>query len=100
MSIDRTTVDYVARLARLALSDEERERFTRQLTDILDHFAVLQALDTERVEPTADVNALANVVRDDVPGSCLSRDEVLTAAPAAEDGYFKVPPIIEMEPAP
>jgi aspartyl-tRNA(Asn)/glutamyl-tRNA(Gln) amidotransferase subunit C len=98
MSINPATVDYVARLARLALSDEERERFTRQLTDILDHFALLQALDTDRVEPTADVNALANVVRDDVPGSCLQRDEVLAGAPAQEEGFFKVPPIIEMEP--
>jgi aspartyl-tRNA(Asn)/glutamyl-tRNA(Gln) amidotransferase subunit C len=100
MSIDRATVDYVARLARLALSDEERERFTRQLADILEHFAVLQSLDTEHVEPTVDVNVLANVVRDDTPGPCLPRDEVLAAAPDAEGGFIKVPPVIESEPAP
>lgn len=100
MAIDRATVDYVARLARLALSDDERERFTRQLGDILEHFAVLQGLDTEQVEPTADVNALANVVRDDVPGPCLPREEVLAAAPDVEDGYVRVPPVIETEPEP
>ena len=98
--IDRETVDYVARLARLALSDEERDRYTKQLADLLAHFAMLQTLDTEAVEPTSDVVALANVVRDDVPGPCLSRDAVLAAAPEAEDGYFKVPPVIETESAP
>jgi aspartyl-tRNA(Asn)/glutamyl-tRNA(Gln) amidotransferase subunit C len=100
MTIDRATVDYVARLARLALTDDERERFARQLTDILEHFAVLQGLDTASVETTADVNALANVVRDDVPGPCLPRDEVLAEAPEAEEGYVKVPAVIEPEPEP
>ena len=100
MSIDPATVDYVARLARLALTGEERERLTRQLGDILAHFAMLQTLDTDPVEPTSDVVALANVVRDDVPGPCLPRDAVLAASPEAEDGYIKVPPVIETEPAP
>ena len=100
MSIDRSAVDHAARLARLALSDEERERFTQQLGDILAHFAMLQALDTDPVEPTSDVVALANIVRDDVPGPCLPPDTVLAAAPEAEDGYIKVPPVIETESAP
>lgn len=100
MSIDRATVDYVARLARLALSDEERDRLTQQLGDILRHFAALQTLETEAVEPTADVVALTNVARPDVPGPCLPREGVLAAAPEAEDGYVKVPPVIEMESAP
>lgn len=98
--VDRRIVDYVARLARLALTDEERERLTRQLGDILAHFAMLQRLDTDAVEPTSDVVALTNVVRDDVPGGCLPRDTVLAAAPEAENGYVKVPPVIEMESPP
>lgn len=98
--IDRRIVDYVARLARLALTDEERDRFTRQLADILAHFAMLQTLDTDAVEPTSDVVALANVVRDDVPGPCLAREAVLAAAPEREDGYIKVPPVIETESVP
>lgn len=97
MSIDRGTVDYVANLARLSLTDEERERLTRQLRDILAHFAMLQQLDTDAVEPASNVVALANVVRDDVPGPCLPRDAMLAGAPAAEDGYIKVPPVIETE---
>jgi len=100
MSIDRSTVDHVAHLARLALTDEERDRLTRQLGDILDHFAMLQRLDTEAVEPTSDVVPLANVVRDDVPGPCLPREAVLAAAPEADDGYIKVPPVIETESTP
>lgn len=100
MSIDRATVDYVANLARLALTEEEGDRFTRQLGDILAHFAVLQALDTESVEPTSDVVTLANVVREDVPGPCLDRDVVLAAAPDTDDGYIKTPPVIETESAP
>ena len=98
--IDRGVVDHIARLARLALTDEERGRLARQLGDILAHFATLQAFDTEAVEPTSDVVARANVVRDDVPGPCLPRDLALAAAPASEDGYVKVPPVIETEPAP
>jgi aspartyl-tRNA(Asn)/glutamyl-tRNA(Gln) amidotransferase subunit C len=100
VSIDRATVDYVANLARLALTDEERGRLTQQLGDILAYFATLQALDTDAVEPTSDVVALTNVVRDDVPGPSLPRDVVLAVAPDAEDGYVKVPPVIETEPAP
>ncbi len=98
--IDRETVDYVARLARLALSEEERDRFTRQLAELLAHFAMLQTLDTDTVEPTADVVALVNVVREDVPGPCLAREAVLEAAPEVEEGYVKVPPVIETEPTP
>ena len=100
MSIDRPTVDHVARLARLALTDEERERLARQLGDILAHFATLQTLDTDTVEPTSDVVGHANALRDDVPGSCLPREVVLEAAPEAEAGYVKVPPVIETEPVP
>lgn len=95
--IDRSIVDHVARLARLALTEMEREQLTRQLADILEHFAALQSLNTDSVEPTANVVALTNVVRDDVAEPCLPRDAVLAAAPEREDGYVKVPPVIEME---
>lgn len=100
MSIDRATVDHVARLARLELSEEERERFTRQLADLLDYFAMLQGLDTEGVEPTSHVVELANVTREDTPGACLSREAALADAPEQEDGFFRVPPVIETETPP
>lgn len=97
MPIDPSIVDHVARLARLELSEEERQRFTQQLASILDYCATLNQLDTEHVEPTSHVLALTNVFRDDVPGTPLARDTVLDAAPDHEDGFFKVPPIIETE---
>lgn len=98
MRLDPAIVDQVAWLARLELTEEERERFRRQLTSILDYCSTLNDLQTEHVEPTAHVTALTNVVRDDVPATPLARDAVLAAAPEHEDGYIKVPPVLETEP--
>jgi aspartyl-tRNA(Asn)/glutamyl-tRNA(Gln) amidotransferase subunit C len=97
MPIDASAVEHVARLARLELSDEERRRFARQLGSILEYCATLNELDTERVEATSHVLTITNVFRDDVPGTPLPRDAVLAAAPEHEDGFFKVPPVIETE---
>jgi len=84
----------VARLARLDLSDDELEHYTEQLAAILDHAADIEALDLEGVEPMTHPVPLSNVFRADVVRPCLDRDEVLAAAPAAESGRFKVPPIL------
>ena len=97
MPMDPSVVEHVARLARLELSDEERQRFARQLGSILEYCATLNELDAEHVEPTSHVLTLTNVFRDDVAGTPLPRDAVLAAAPDHEDGFFKVPPIIETE---
>ncbi|HEY7136025.1 MAG TPA: Asp-tRNA(Asn)/Glu-tRNA(Gln) amidotransferase subunit GatC [Acidimicrobiia bacterium] len=91
-------VSHVARLARLALTADEVERFTGQLEAILEHAAQVSALDTDGVEPTAHPLPLSNVLRPDEPRPCLPRDEVLAAAPAAEDGRFRVPRILGEEP--
>lgn len=82
----------VARLARLNVSPEEVERYTRQLDGMLDHFADIDNLDLANVEPMTQPYPLVNVLRADVELPCLDRDEVLAAAPAAEDGRFRVPP--------
>ena len=92
--ISRGDVVHVARLARLDLTDEEIDRFTVQLGAVLDHVADLEALDTAGVPPTAHPLPLVNVLRADVPGPSLDRDEVLSQAPAAEDGRFRVPRIL------
>jgi aspartyl-tRNA(Asn)/glutamyl-tRNA(Gln) amidotransferase subunit C len=84
----------VARLARLRLTDDELDRFTHQLSDILDHAADMDALDLEGVEPMAHPVPLTNVLRPDEPGEPLDRDVVLAQAPAAEDGQFRVPPVL------
>lgn len=84
----------VAELARLRLSEEELERFTGQLAAILDHAADLESLDLEGVEPMARPVHLENVFRPDEPGELLDPQEVLAQAPAAEDGMFRVPPVL------
>jgi aspartyl-tRNA(Asn)/glutamyl-tRNA(Gln) amidotransferase subunit C len=95
--IDDRTIAHVARLARLELSPEETEAFRTQLGSILDHFKTLQALDLTDVPATSHVLPMTNVLREDVPERSLPREEVLATAPAAEDGYFVVPPVIETE---
>lgn len=88
----------MARLARLSLSDDELDRFTTQLDDILDHVAALDALALDDVAPTAHPVPLTNVFREDVVRPGTDRDEVLAQAPAAEDGQFRVPPVLGEEP--
>jgi aspartyl-tRNA(Asn)/glutamyl-tRNA(Gln) amidotransferase subunit C len=90
-------IDHVARLARLALSDEERERLREQLGLILDHAARVQEVAAEDVPPTAHPVPQTNVFRNDEPGDCLTPDEALAGAPETEDVRFKVPRIVEAE---
>lgn len=91
-------VAHVARLARLELSPDDLERFTGQLADVLDHAADVEALDLDDVEPLAHTMPLHNVVRPDVVTPSLDRDEVLSQAPLAEAGQFRVPQILGEEP--
>jgi aspartyl-tRNA(Asn)/glutamyl-tRNA(Gln) amidotransferase subunit C len=92
--ISRDDVVHVARLARLALTDDELDTYTGQLASILEHAADVAALDTAGVPPTAHPLPLENVLRDDEVRPSLDRDEVLAQAPAAEDGLFRVPRIL------
>lgn len=85
----------VAHLARIALSDEDLEMYGAQLGDILEHAERVQALPTDGVEPTSHPLPMVNAFRPDVVTSSLDRDEVLAQAPASEDGYFRVPRILD-----
>ena len=96
--ISRDDVAHVAQLARLAVGADELDTFTAQLGAILDHAADVEALDLADVEPTSHPFDLSDVVRPDEPGPTLSPDEALAAAPAAEDGRFRVPTILGEEP--
>jgi aspartyl-tRNA(Asn)/glutamyl-tRNA(Gln) amidotransferase subunit C len=96
--LTRQEAQYVARLARLALSDAELDLYASQLANVLEHAAAVSALDTEGVEPTAHPLPLRNVMRQDEPMASLDRDVVLEAAPAAESGRFKVPRILGESP--
>ena len=92
--ISTDDVAHVARLARLELRPDELESFTAQLGAVLDHAADLASLDLDGVEPTAHPLPLSNVLRSDEVGPTLDPDEVLAAAPAVEDGQFRVPPVL------
>lgn len=89
--IDREQVLHVAKLARLRLSDDEVERMTGELSQILEHVEQMEGLDLDGVEPTSHVVALENVLRDDVPRDSLSRMRALEGAPEAAADGFRVP---------
>jgi aspartyl-tRNA(Asn)/glutamyl-tRNA(Gln) amidotransferase subunit C len=93
--ITRADVEHVAALARLALSDDELERFVRELGVILEHVEDIAALELAGVDPTAHPIPLMNVFRVDEVRATLPRDEVLSQAPAVEDGRFRVPRILD-----
>jgi aspartyl-tRNA(Asn)/glutamyl-tRNA(Gln) amidotransferase subunit C len=85
----------VAKLARIALPDEDLARYGAQLGDILEHAERVQALPTEGVPPTSHPYPMTNAFRPDEVRPSLDHDEVLAQAPAAEDGYFRVPRILD-----
>jgi aspartyl-tRNA(Asn)/glutamyl-tRNA(Gln) amidotransferase subunit C len=87
------TVDYVARLAHLSLTPEERETFARQLDEVLAYAESIQALDTREVEPMSHA-VTSEVMRDDTPAAELPRERAVAAAPDAADGLFRVPRIL------
>ncbi|MEX0756753.1 MAG: Asp-tRNA(Asn)/Glu-tRNA(Gln) amidotransferase subunit GatC [Acidimicrobiia bacterium] len=88
-------IAHVARLARLDLSTADLETYRHQLGVILEHAARVQALDTAGVEPTAHPLGMTNTFRPDEVRPSLDRDEVLSQAPEARDGYFVVPPALD-----
>jgi aspartyl-tRNA(Asn)/glutamyl-tRNA(Gln) amidotransferase subunit C len=92
MAITRDEVLHVARLARLELTDDEIDRFTDQLSAILEAVAKVSELDLSDVEPTAHPLDLVNVWAEDAPRPSLSVDEALANAPDRDGGFFKVPP--------
>jgi aspartyl-tRNA(Asn)/glutamyl-tRNA(Gln) amidotransferase subunit C len=84
-------VSYVARLARLRLSDEEQERMTRELTAVLGYVEHMNELDLKGVAPTARVGDAVNQLRPDEPTPSLTLEQALANAPDAVDGGFGVP---------
>ena len=95
MTIDRQTVDHVARLARLDLSEEERTRMQTELSNILEHVETIQNMELDDVEPTSHAIPLTNVMRPDEVRPSLPREDALANAPESEEGRFAVPRIVE-----
>jgi aspartyl-tRNA(Asn)/glutamyl-tRNA(Gln) amidotransferase subunit C len=90
--ITKDEVLYVARLARLELSDDEVAKFQEQLSDILEAVSKVSELDLSDVPPTAHPLEIANTWAEDVARPCLPVDEVFANAPDREDDYFRTPP--------
>ena len=98
MKLTEEQVRYVAGLANLALSDGEIHQYAHDLSDILTHIDKLNELNTDGVEPMAQVLFEAEetaTLREDIPGPCLSNADAVANAPISGQGYFKVPRVIE-----
>jgi len=96
--LSRDLVAHIAALARIDLNEQEITHFTEHLEKILDHVGQLEALDLESVAPMSHPYPLTNVLRDDVVGPTISREEILTQAPDASEGQFRVPPVLGESP--
>ena len=92
--ITEKDVNHIALLSRLSLSDEEREKFTRDLNSILEYIEKLQELDTEKVLPTSHPLPMSNVFREDRATESLSPEQALQNAPEAQNNCFRVPKVI------
>ena len=95
MKITEEMVDYVSILSRLKLPQEEKERMTGELEQILVYMDVLNSLDTSAVEPMSHIFPLKNVTRPDEVVPSRDRDELLANGPAVKDGAFLVPKTVE-----
>jgi aspartyl-tRNA(Asn)/glutamyl-tRNA(Gln) amidotransferase subunit C len=93
--ISRNTVEHVAHLARLHLTDDEIDRMQEQLSKILAAIETLRDVDTSHVGPTASVIALENVMRDDEVRPGIGRDAALANAPLRDDPFLRVPTVLE-----
>ncbi|MYB40951.1 MAG: Asp-tRNA(Asn)/Glu-tRNA(Gln) amidotransferase subunit GatC [Chloroflexi bacterium] len=95
MDLSSDEVRHIARLARIALSDEETERLRGELSSILGHCQALSAIDTSGVAPTAQSFSLVNVERPDEPQAAAPVSEVLANAPAREGDYIRVRAVLD-----
>ena len=95
MKITRKEVEHVAKLARLALRDDEIDTMTAQLSNILTYVEKLNELDTKNVDPTSHVLPIKNVLREDEVRKSLERDKALGNAPDRTEEFFRVPKVIE-----
>ena len=94
MSITIRDVEYVAKLAKLKLSEAEKRKFQKELDKIITYIDQLNQVDTENVPPTSHVIPMENVLREDKVKSSLTQEEALANAPDKKDGYFRVPKVI------
>ncbi|MCX8074235.1 MAG: Asp-tRNA(Asn)/Glu-tRNA(Gln) amidotransferase subunit GatC [Clostridia bacterium] len=95
MSVSKEQVKHIANLARLKLSDEELEKYTNSLSDIVDFAESLNEVDVSNVEPTAHILKIQNVFRKDELKESFDREELFKNAPTKESGCISVPKVVE-----
>jgi aspartyl-tRNA(Asn)/glutamyl-tRNA(Gln) amidotransferase subunit C len=95
MKLSYQQVKHIAWLGRLALSQDEIENFSLQLSNILENFEILQQVDTTNIPPTTQTNPLQNIFREDEAAKSYPRNEILASAPQQEENCFKVKAILE-----
>ena len=95
MSITSKDIDKIAALAKLELSDEEREKFAAQLGDIISYVEKLSEIDTSDVQPLAHINDLMNVSREDKSRPSMDKNDVFKNSPSHTDDYFLVPKVLK-----
>lgn len=95
MDIGIKQIEQVASLSRIKLTDEEKDIFREQLTEILGYIEKLNELDTDDVPPMAYATSLKNVFREDKQVSSFPRQKILELSPSSAKGFFKVPKVLE-----
>lgn len=95
MKISAEEIKKIALLSRLEIKDDQIEAVGKQLNDILSYMDLMGQVDITDVKPTAHAVSMSNVMRDDVPQPSLSNEKALQNAPEPENGYFKVPKVIQ-----
>jgi len=95
LTITRADVDKIAKLAKLDLSEDEREKFTSQLSDIISYVEKLSELDTKDVEPLAHVNDLKDVLRKDKSRPSMEKEDVFKNSPQNDNEFFLVPKVLK-----
>ena len=94
MEIDSKTIEHVAEIARLKLTEKEKEKFIPQLKEALEFFSKLNEVNTDNVEPSFHPVEIRNSVREDIEGKCISQEEALSLTEHKKDGYFKGPSVV------
>jgi len=95
MRLSRDEVLHIAALAKLGMTEDDIGRFQEQLSNILENFEILRQVDTENVPPTAQANALGNIMHDDSILPSLPQDSVLANAPRREGDFFRIRAVLE-----
>jgi len=95
MDIDIKQIEQIANLSRIKLTEDEKDIFREQLTDILGYIEKLNELDTDDVQPMAHATSIKNVFREDQQKSSFPRQEILELSPSSANGFFKVPKVLE-----